>query len=87
MQLAPLSTTADIMTAVAYSISTESLLFKIETKNALQRGADLQWLSVFPAEAEILFPPLTYLQPTGRTQAVELDSYRFLVVEVAPTLA
>ena len=31
-------------------------------------GADVQWLSAFPGEAEILYPPLTYLQPTGRSQ-------------------
>ena len=31
-------------------------------------GADVQWLSAFPGEAEILYPPLTYLKPTGRLQ-------------------
>ena len=31
----------------------------------MQYGADLQWLSAFPSEAEVLYPPLSYLQPTG----------------------
>ena len=31
-------------------------------------GADVQWLSAFPHEAEILYLPLTYLKPTGRSQ-------------------
>tara|TARA_B110001452_G_scaffold188767_1_gene159065 strand:+ start:358 stop:579 length:222 start_codon:yes stop_codon:yes gene_type:complete len=34
----------------------------------LQYGADIQWLSAFPEEAEVLYPPLTYLQPTGWTE-------------------
>ena len=86
MQLAPMSTTTDIKTAVSYSMSNESLLFKIVTRNGLQRGADLQWVSAFPAEAEILYPPLTYLQPTGSTQVIEVNNCRLTVVEVVPTL-
>jgi hypothetical protein len=82
-----MSTTTDIATAAAYSISTESLIFKIATRNKLQRGADLQWVSAFPSEAEILYPPLTYLQPTGRTQVIVVDDHRFTIVEVTPTLA
>jgi hypothetical protein len=81
-----MSTTTDIATAVSYSLSSECLLFKIVTKNGLQRGADLQWVSAFPSEAEILFPPLTYLQPTGRTQVIEVNLCRVTVVEVIPTL-
>jgi hypothetical protein len=82
-----MSTTTDIKTAVDYSTSTDSLIFKIVTKNKLQRGAELEWLSAFPAEAEILYPPLTYLQPTGRTQTIEINDHRFTIVEVSPTLA
>jgi hypothetical protein len=82
-----MSTTTDIKTALAYSISKESLIFKVVTRNNLQRGADLQWVSAFPNEAEILFPPLTYLQPSGRTQVIELNGLTCTVVEVQPTLA
>jgi hypothetical protein len=82
-----MSTTTDIGTAASYSISKESLIFKITTENQLQRGADLQWVSAFPGEAEILYPPLTYLQPTGRKQVIEVDAHRFTIVEVRPTLA
>ncbi len=57
----------------------------IVTKNALQRGASLSWLSVFPTEEEICFSPLTYLQPTGRKQVVEIKGMRFTIVEVAPS--
>ena len=102
VQLAPMSTTTDFKTAAEYSVgdtSAHSLIFKIKTGNKLQRGGDLEWLSAFPTEAEILFPPLTYLQPTGSTQEVVVDKYyaknqevtykekySFTIVEVTPTI-
>lgn len=51
--------------------------------------ADLQWLSAFPGEAEILFPPLTYLQPTGRIERVKLleGSVSYTIVEVEPHIS
>lgn len=85
-ELAPMSTSTDIHTAVSYSISNDSLLFKILTRNRLQRGADVQWLSAFPTEAEILYPPLTYLQPTGRSQVIRISNHSFTIVEVVSTL-
>ena len=52
----------------------------------MERGVDISYLSCFPAEAEHLFPPLTYLRPTGSTQAVQLsDGKIVVVVEVEPT--
>ena len=52
----------------------------------MERGVDLSFLSCFPAEAEHLFPPLTYLCPTGNTQRVALaDGSEVEVVEVEPT--
>lgn len=47
-----MSTTTDLEVAVAYSISPSSLLFKFKTTSFMQRGADLQYLSAFPAERE-----------------------------------
>jgi hypothetical protein len=95
LQLAPMSTTTDLNTAIAYSISNDpgmskkSLIFKIVTKNNVQRGADLQWLSAFPNEAEFLYPPLTYLQPEKKkkTEVVEVGGYTFTVLEVNPFIA
>ena len=54
-----------------------------ETDVGYHRGADVSMLSQFEAEKEILFPPLAFLKPTGRTEVVE--GYTF--VEVAPTVA
>jgi hypothetical protein len=57
------------------------------TEANLQRGASLQWVSAFASESEILFCPLTFLQPTGNIEVVEVEKMRFTVVEVIPTTA
>ena len=49
-----------------------AVIFKIATRSQLQRGADLRWVSAFPAEMEYLYPPLVYLAPTGRAQTYRL---------------
>jgi hypothetical protein len=69
-ELAFMSTTSDLNVAVRYCISHQSLIFKIVSTSFMSMGADIQWLSAFPGEAEILYPPLTYLKPTGRTQVI-----------------
>ena len=51
-------------------------------------SADIQWLSAFPEEAEVLYPPLTHLAPTGALSkdiAVEEFGITFTVVEVEPS--
>jgi hypothetical protein len=59
-ELAFMSTTTDLRVAVRYSLSRHSLLLKIVSPNFMSLGAELQWLSAFPGEAEVLYPPLTY---------------------------
>lgn len=83
-ELAPCSTTTDLSVAVRYCASSRPLLFKLATNSFMERGADLQFLSAFPGEAEVLFPPLTYMLPTGRQQKCWVGSSFFTVVEVIP---
>jgi hypothetical protein len=68
--------------------SQESLLYRIKPTHELQVGADVKWLSAFPSEAEILYPPLTFLDPTGKTDEISVDcngrKYSFKIVEVTP---
>lgn len=64
---AMMSTTSSLSIAVTYGLSAKSLLFKIKSKSFMSRGADISFLSCFPSEAEFLYPPLTYLRPTGRS--------------------
>ena len=44
-------------------------------------------VETFSHEAEILFPPLTYLQPTGWRQVFEANGVHFTIVEVQPAIA
>jgi hypothetical protein len=88
-ELAFMSTTTDLRVAVRYALSQDSLLLRIVAPSFMSLGADLRWLSAFPGEAEVLFPPLTFLKPTGRTDRVEAAdsggrSVTFTVIEVAP---
>jgi len=93
-QTAPMSTTKDYRIACGYAVrkgkTNGSLLMKIVTTNNLQRGGDLSFLSMFPGEAETLFPPLTFVQPTGKTQLIECKkggvTFMLTVIEVTTTL-
>jgi Ran GTPase-activating protein (RanGAP) involved in mRNA processing and transport/GTPase SAR1 family protein len=62
-----MSTTEDI--AVAHQFAKvgqrpNPLLLKVVATSLMDCGADLGWLSMYPEEKEVLFPPLTYLRPT-----------------------
>ena len=90
-ELAFMSTTRDLAVAVRFCLSSKSLLLKVVSSSFMTMGADVQWLSDFPSEAEILYPPLTYLKPTGRKDTITIDqggkNISFTVVEVHPQLA
>ena len=68
-----MSTSRELKTALFYSHSKHSLIFKFVTRSFMERGADVAWLSAFPGEKEVLFPPLTYLQPVSEPLEVEVD--------------
>jgi hypothetical protein len=91
-ELAFMSTTPDLAVAMRYSLSRQSLLFKIVAPSFMSLGVETEWLSAFPGEAEVVFPPLTYLQPTGRTDRVDAvdgdgNPVTINVVEVIPYMA
>ncbi len=86
-----MSTTTDVNVAIHYAVKQDTLsalLFRFVTRNNLERGADVQWLSMFPGEAETLFPPLTFMQRT-RTEPQEIVhcGVKVTVVEMSTTLA
>ena len=47
----------------------------------IDRGADLSWLSQYPDEREITFPPYTGLEVLGTRDNVELAEFAFLEVQ------
>lgn len=85
-ELAPMSTTSDLSVAMRYSASSHAVLLRLITESFYERGPDISFLSAFPGEAEFLFPPLTYLQPTGDVETVVISGYTFEVVDVRPRI-
>jgi hypothetical protein len=84
-ELACCSTSADISVALSYSDKAEKrLLIKVVTRGFIDRGADLRFLSAFPEEVEYLYPPLTYLMPTGREDTILARGVEYTVIEVEP---
>ncbi len=80
-----MSATTDRDIAIRFAASNCPLILRIEAENFMARGADVAFLSVFPREREVLYPPLTYLQPID--SATEwLGSVLAHVVRVRPTL-
>ena len=89
---APMSTTRELAVAVRYSMSARATLLKLRTSDFRSRGVDLRFVSAFPGEAEVLYPPLTHLRPVRRVDGeVEVhehvmdDGRVFAVVEVVPS--
>ena len=84
-ELAPLSTSTSLALAATFSTSRNALVQVINARTFMQRGADLAWLSTAPHEQEYLYPPCTYLKPTGKVQDVSLgEGLRCTVIEVSP---
>ena len=83
-ELAPMSTTTQLKVALQYAEAQHSLLLKLKTDSFMGRGVSIQFLSCFPGEAEVLFPPLTYLKPTGKREELELGERSIVVEEVVP---
>ena len=84
-ELAACSTTRDISVALLYSRgAAESILLRIVARSFMQLGGDLQYLSAFPQEKELLFPPLTFMQPTGRRAKIRHGCQVLNVLEVEP---
>ncbi|GBG30847.1 Ecto-ADP-ribosyltransferase 5 [Hondaea fermentalgiana] len=83
-ELGLMSTSTDLRVAASYSSSSRGLLLKIKLNNLMQFGASVRWLSAFPSENEVLYPPLTYLQPTGGVDSVKVDNIQLTIIEVQP---
>lgn len=58
-----MSTSESVEVVTRYSRSRVPLLFRIKIESPMDHGATLKWLSVYPDEDEILYPPLTCLEP------------------------
>ena len=85
-ELAPMSTTSSLAVAMKYSASRNAVLLRLVTDSFISRGPDISFLSAFPAEREFLFPPLTYLAPTGNVEKIAVGGASWDVIDVKPHL-
>jgi hypothetical protein len=85
-EFACMSTSASIAVAVKFAASKCPLILKYETKDFMNRGADISFLSVHPTEKEALYPPLTYLRAV-KTNIETLGGYSVMVATVEPVFA
>ena len=72
------STTTEREQAIAYADGNASTLFEMQM-GLVDRGAELSWLSQYPHEREILFPPLTGIEMVSS----DVDG-QSLVIQVRP---
>lgn len=83
-ELQGMSTTRDQSVAAKYALSSMPLLFCVECKSFMQQGSDISWLSLYPHEKEILYPPLTYLRVTRKFRITDSEGF---VVVVEPSIS
>lgn len=82
-EMACMSTTSSRQVAEDFARSKSPLLFKFVSTSFMSHGADISFLSVYPGEKEVLYPPLTYLRPI-RLYKETIGGTEFQVAEVEP---
>ena len=66
-----------------FALSKSPLLFKFVSNSFMSHGADISFLSVYPGEKEVLYPPLTYLRPIKVSEET-IGATVYKIVEVEP---
>ena len=51
-------------------------MIKLTTDSFMSRGASIKFLSAFPTESEVTYPPLTFLRATGREETQQSETGR-----------
>ena len=72
-ELACMSTSSDLNVVASYARSKTPLLFRLKVDSPMELGAELDWLSLYPGEAEVLYPPLTFAKPLFRQSIQGLE--------------
>ena len=79
-----MSTTSSLEVAMRYAASASPMLLRLKLRSFMECGADISFLSAFPAESEVVYPPMTFIKPTGGVHEVMFDGTVFTVVDVEP---
>jgi hypothetical protein len=83
-ELGCMSTSKSMETVAGYANSTKPLVFRVVSDDFMSCGADIRQFSLYPEEAEVLYPPLTYLKVVKTTP---IKNSTGIVVDVEPTFA
>ena len=78
-----LSCSTDMHVAMSYAdpkVKTAGFVLELQ-QGVISRGANLSWLSQYPGEAEVCFPPLTALE----VRSVRVED-AILVIQMSPTV-
>lgn len=81
--LAQLSASTDRNIAQNFSDGPCPLVLKITPSTFMQCGADVRFLSVYPSEKEVLYPPLTFLRFVGASRE-KFGGHNMKVITVEP---
>ena len=82
-EMACMSTTSSKAVAMSFAGEKCPVLFKYSSRSFMSDGAEIDFLSVYPGEREVLYPPMTYLNPVKRYTEV-VDGTLITVVVVEP---
>jgi hypothetical protein len=83
-ELGCMSTSTSKEIVAGYANSAQPLVFRVKSSGFMSCGADISWLSVYPNEAEVLYPPLTYLKYLRTTPIKNSGGF---VIDVEPTFS
>jgi hypothetical protein len=82
-EMACMSTTSSKAVALSFAGAKCPMLLKCISESFMTHGAEISFLSVYPGEKEVLYPPLTYLNPVKTDEEV-VGKLLVTVVEVKP---
>jgi hypothetical protein len=83
-ELGCMSTSTSLDIVAGYANSDQPLVFRLVSDSFMSCGIDISWLSVYPNEEEVLYPPLTFLQYLGQRP---IKNSRGIVVDVKPSFS
>jgi hypothetical protein len=83
-ELGPMSTSVSKVKIGEYAKSEYPLILRVVPTSFMERGSDISWLSLYPGEKEVLYPPLTYLETIRKRRIKNCKGW---VIDVRPHIS
>ena len=80
-----MSTTSNVAIAAGYASRSEKkpLFFRIKVQSPMDKGADVSWLSAYPGEKEVIYPPLSCMQPLFKQKLKDVKAGEAITMTVS----